>query len=102
MVGDHGADYLAGLAPERAAEPGILARRAEIAFGAQLVLYPAPGDDHSALALLLAGQTDARVPAAADLASRPVPPDPVLHPAAPRIAVRWAPAPDRVEHFTRP
>lgn len=46
-------------------DPGVLARRAEIAFGAQVVLYPAPDDDHSALALLLAGLTDPRFPAAA-------------------------------------
>jgi SIR2-like protein len=45
-------------------DPGVLARRAEIAFGAQLVLYPARGVDHSALALLLAGLTDPRFPAA--------------------------------------
>ena len=31
--------------------PGILARLAEIEYGAQAVLYPAPGDDHSALLL---------------------------------------------------
>ena len=40
-------------------DPGTLARRAEIAYGAQLILYPAPENDHSALARLLAG-TDRR------------------------------------------
>jgi hypothetical protein len=49
-------------------DPGVLARRAEIAYGAQLVLYPARGTDHSALARLLAGLTDPRFPPAADLA----------------------------------
>ena len=38
-------------------DPGILARRAEIGYGAQLVLYPAPGGDHSALAAA-AGRPD--------------------------------------------
>ena len=45
-------------------DPRILASRAEIAYGAQVVLYPAPGGDHSALAVLLAGLADARFPAA--------------------------------------
>jgi tetratricopeptide (TPR) repeat protein len=81
-------------------DPGVLARRAEIAYGAQLVLYPAPNDDHSALALLLAGLTDARFPPAADLASRSAPPDPSLSRAGPSIVLHWVPAPDRVEHFT--
>ncbi len=37
-----------GIRPPKPAHPGILARRAEIVYGAQLVLYPAPGGDHSA------------------------------------------------------
>ena len=41
-------------------DPGVLARRAAIAYGAQVVQYPAPGGDHSALGLLLAGLTDDR------------------------------------------
>ena len=53
-------------------DPGILARRAEIAYGAQVVLYPAPSGDHSALALLLGTITDRRFPAAADLPTRSV------------------------------
>src|SRR5579859_125981 len=52
-------------------DPGVLARRAEIAYGAQLVLYPAPGGDHSALGRLLSALVDPRFPAAADLPSRP-------------------------------
>src|SRR5579859_3474558 len=54
-------------------DPEILAQRAEIEYGAQIVLYPAPGGDHSALARLLETLTDPRFPAAADLLSRPVP-----------------------------
>ncbi len=60
-------------------DPGVLARRAEIAYGAQLVLYPAPGGDHSALGRLLAGLIDDRFPPAADLPARPTPPEPVEH-----------------------
>jgi hypothetical protein len=48
-------------------DPRVLARRTEIAYGAQVVLYPAPDGDHSALALLLEAWTDARFPAAGDL-----------------------------------
>ena len=44
-------------------DPGILARRAEIGYGAQVVLYPAPGGDHSALAVLLADADRSPVPA---------------------------------------
>ena len=43
-------------------DPQILAQRAEIEYGAQLILYPAPGGDHSALAALLAGLADPRFP----------------------------------------
>jgi hypothetical protein len=48
-------------------DPGILAQRAEISYGARVVLYPAPGDDHYALALVLAALADPRFPPAADL-----------------------------------
>ena len=52
-------------------DPGILARLAEIEYGAQIVLYPAAGGDHSALGLLLAKLTDPRFPPASDLPARP-------------------------------
>ena len=43
-----------GLGPGRRGQrPGHAGPPAEIAYGAQLILYPAPGDDHSALARLL-------------------------------------------------
>jgi tetratricopeptide (TPR) repeat protein len=85
--------------PAEASDPSILARRAEIAYSAKLVLYPAPDGDHSALARLLADLTDARFPPAADLPARaaPAPPAP---PVSPGIPVRWVPDPERVEHFT--
>jgi tetratricopeptide (TPR) repeat protein len=84
--------------PAEGSDPGILARRSEIAYGAQLVLYPAPGGDHSALGRLLAGLTDARFSPAADLPSRAAPP-PVSLASSP-IPVRWVPGPERVDHFT--
>ena len=85
-------------------DPHTLALRAEIEYGAQLVLYPAPGGDHSALGLLLTSLTDDRFPAAGDLPARTATP-----PTAPGldaagggsgIAVRWVPPAERVAHFT--
>ena len=77
-------------------DPGTLARRAEIAYGAQLILYPAPQNDHSALGRLLAGMTDDRFPPVADvpasLTASPGPP--------PGLPVRWVPEAERLEHFT--
>jgi tetratricopeptide (TPR) repeat protein len=77
-------------------DPVTLARRAEIAYGAQLILYPAPHGDHSALARLLAELTDARFPPAADVpasvTASPAPP--------PGLPMRWVPDAERLEHFT--
>src|SRR5690242_955587 len=73
-------------------DPGTLARRAEIAYGAQLILYPAPGNDHSALARLLAGLTDERFPPVADV--------PANVATSPALPVKWVPEAERLEHFT--
>ena len=85
-------------------DPGILAQRAEISYAARLVLYPAFGDDHSALPLLLADLTDPQFPPAADLPRRAVPPtvtqDEAATPGERSIPAHWIPEPDRVEHFT--
>ncbi len=85
-------------------DPQVLAQRAEIAYGAQVILYPAPGGDHSALAVLLAVLADPRFPAAVDVPARPAPAaaGPGPGPAGGRadVAVRWVPAPDPVAHFT--
>jgi hypothetical protein len=82
-------------------DPGVLARRAEIAYGAQVVLYPARGRDHSALATLLSDLTDGRFPPAAELPPRSAPPPGPTPGAAPRgLTVRWVPEPEPVEHFT--
>jgi tetratricopeptide (TPR) repeat protein len=51
-------------------DPGILAQRATIGYGALAVLYPAPGGDHAALRALLSAVTDPRFPPAAALPTR--------------------------------
>jgi tetratricopeptide (TPR) repeat protein len=87
-------------------DPGILARLAEIEYGAKAVLYPAPGDDHSALAQLLAALTDPRFPPAGDLPTQPQPqpqsPDPDQPAIAdePHIPVMWVPMAEPVKNFT--
>ena len=85
-------------------DPGVLAQRAEIGYGAQVVLYPAPGGDHSAFALLLSALTDDRFPPAADLSAGSGRPMAVVgqEPAGggPGIPMRWMPPAERVEHFT--
>jgi len=79
-----------------ARDPGILARRAEIAYGAHLVLYPAPAGDHTVLGRLLADLIDDRFPSAVDLPARAAP----VPQTSPGIPVRWVPGPEPVEHFT--
>jgi tetratricopeptide (TPR) repeat protein len=81
-------------------DPWVLARRAEIAYGAQIVLYPAPAGDHSALSQLLADLADDRFPAAGYLPPSPPPPTQQDDEAGPDVAVRWVPGAERVEHFT--
>lgn len=77
-------------------DPRTLARRAEIAYGAQLILYPAPENDHSALARLLTELTDDRFPPAAERpASVSVLPAPPLG-----IPVRWVPQAEQIQYFT--
>ena len=84
-------------------DPGILAQRAEISYGARLVLYPAFGDDHSALERLLASLTDQKFAPAPDLPRRAVPPTATVgeegQPDAPSSPARWFPEPEQVEHF---
>jgi len=80
--------------------PGVLAQRAEIAYGAQLVLYPAPDGDHSALAALLAERADPRFSAVVDAPARPAPAAPGVAAELADVAVRWLPPPDPVAHFT--
>jgi tetratricopeptide (TPR) repeat protein len=81
-------------------DPGVLAQRAEIAYGAQVILYPAPGGDHSALAALLVWLADRRFPAVMDVPTRPA--SVASGAAADRreVAVQWVPPPEPVAHFT--
>jgi hypothetical protein len=85
-------------------DPGILARLAEIEYGAQAVLYPAPGDDHSALALLLAGLTDPRFSPVGDLPARPrlrvTDRDQPASVDEARIPVMWVPVAEGANNFT--
>jgi tetratricopeptide (TPR) repeat protein len=84
-------------------DPQVLAQRAEIEYAAQVILYPAPGGDHSALAALLAGLADPRFPAAIEVPARPAPPAPRPETQAAdraEVAVRWVPPPEPVAYFT--
>src|ERR1019366_3705320 len=85
-------------------DPGILAQRAEISYGARVVLYPAPGNDHSALALLLAALTDPRFPPAADLPARASvavnAQDSAAAEGCRQMPVTWVHGAEMVEHFT--
>ena len=82
-------------------DPQILAQGAEIEYGAQLVLYPAPGGDHSALGRLLTGLTDDRFGPAGDppAGSAGGEAGAAGH-GGPGVAVRWVPPAEPVEHFT--
>ena len=96
-------------------DPQILTQRAEIEYGAQLVLYPAPGGDHSALGRLLDGLVDPKFPATGDLPARHIPAvitlsgrsaeaggEPAGAPQAleSRVPELWVPEPEPVAHFT--
>src|SRR5215831_5607128 len=87
-------------------DPGILARRAESAYGAQVVLYPAPVGDHSALGGLLSTLADPRFPPADEPPLRGSAPRrggaPAAEPgpAADGIPAAWVPAAEPVAHFT--
>src|SRR5215831_19248087 len=85
-------------------DPGTLAQRAEIEYGSEVVLYPAPRNDHSALAQLLSALTDPRFPALTDLQARTMPsaaPAAVApRPADADIQLTWEPKPEPIEHFT--
>jgi hypothetical protein len=81
-------------------DPRILAQRAEIEYGAQVVLYPVIDGDHGALATLLASLADDRFPPVGDVPVRAGPATAPGPAAGAVIPVRWVPGPERVEHFT--
>jgi tetratricopeptide (TPR) repeat protein len=76
-------------------DPTITAERAEIGYGANVVFYPAPNNDHAALAALLSDLADARFPAIQTAPKTPPP-----RPAAPRMPTTWIPPAEPVPHFT--
>ena len=80
-------------------DPRILAQRAEIEYGARVVLYPVIDGGHGELATLLASLADDRFPPVSGVPRT----DSVTAPGAVTgavIPVRWVPGPERVEHFT--
>ncbi len=85
-------------------DPGILAHRAKIGYGAQAVLYPAPRSDHSALRVLLSTLTDARLAPAADLATRTAQPvtasSAKTGAGAPGVRLTWVHGAERTAFFT--
>jgi tetratricopeptide (TPR) repeat protein len=85
-------------------DPQTLVQRAEIEYGAQVVLYPAPNGEHSALARLLATMTDPRFPHAGNLPARADAPghkrELTAGTGGPGVPVNWVPEAESVEHFT--
>jgi hypothetical protein len=85
-------------------DPRILAQRAEVGYGAQLILYPAPNGDHTALHQLLSSCTDPRFGHAGDLPTRA--PTPVElsgvteSSGAASVPVKWVKGAEPVAHFT--
>ncbi|MFF5292613.1 SIR2 family NAD-dependent protein deacylase [Paractinoplanes globisporus] len=76
-------------------DPGVLADRAEIGYGAQAIFYPARGNDHTALPALLADLADPHFPAVQD---RPVArPEPA---ADAEMPASWTPPAEPVPNFT--
>jgi len=85
-------------------DPGILAQRAEISYGAKVVLYPAPSGDHDALAALLSELVDPRFPPAAELPARTGVTATAIGTgtasARPPVPALWVHGAETTEHFT--
>lgn len=79
--------------------PRILARRVEVAAGAQVVLYPSREGNHAALGRLLTSLVDDQFPAARTALPGIAPGTREEH-ADPEAAIRWVPAAEPVPHFT--
>ena len=82
-----------------ASDPAVLQRLCAIQYGADVVLYPAPAQDHATLGVLLASLADPRFPAVAAAPAAPVA-APVAAPRARTPAVRWVHGGEPVEPFT--
>jgi tetratricopeptide (TPR) repeat protein len=96
-----------GWDPAGGMDPQTLRAMAEIEYGADLVLYPTPGSDHSALQALLSEFTAPGYPPAPALAESP----PTAHRRVPApvaggsrgaagVPVLWMPPAEPVPHFT--
>ena len=83
-------------------DPAILTRRAELNFGAKVVLYPAPNEDHSALAVLLNALADPEFPPATDLTrtAQTSRPRLVISARSESVPAMWVPGVEAVGHFT--
>jgi hypothetical protein len=78
-------------------DPRILAHRAEIDYGARVILYPCANNNHSALERLLADFTDPRFQPAPDIKTKAA----MVAPCAdPQIPVIWMHGAEEIEHFT--
>jgi tetratricopeptide (TPR) repeat protein len=106
--------------PEGGRDPQALQRLAQIQYGADLILYPAPSNDHSALAKLLAAFVVEDYPPAPSTpplvtavpkatavqfptssTTSPVSGSATLDmPSPPDLPVRWVPSAETVDHFT--
>lgn len=89
-------------------DPGVLRDLCALRYGADIVLYPAPGADHSRLGVLLAELVDARYPAVEAPTATPArpertapatPPRAGSAPAAEGAVTRWVHGGDTLEHF---
>jgi hypothetical protein len=78
-------------------DPRTLAQRAEIDYGARVILYPATDDDHSALERLLADFTDSRFQPAPEVKTQAT----TMAPRADlQMPVTWIHGAEEIEHFT--
>ncbi len=82
--------------PAAGRDPGTIRSVMEIQLGCQVVLYPAPDGNHSALDVLLAELTDPRYPAAALVPVQATP----IRDGGPAPVQQWVHGGDQVAHFT--
>ena len=88
---------LLALDPDADDDPAVVRDLAELQWGCRVVLYPAPGGDHAALAPLLESLTDLRFPTVGGRPSIAPPPTPARTEAV--VAVRWVHGGQPVDRF---
>lgn len=84
--------------PGSGEDPATVRKLADIEFGADVVLYPASGGDHTALQRLLGDFVDPRFPRALALAAPPA--SDVAAKRAGNLLVAWVPESSPADHFT--